>query len=71
MSDNGAIAFMAAIIRQAMTDYRNSKPWQKEHAALRIFFTESPLVRGAGIDGKRLLADLDRERLGKVTRNAK
>lgn len=71
MNDNGAIAFMAAIIRQAMTDYRNSKPWQKEHAALRIFFMESPLVRAAGIDGKRLLADLDRERLEGVKRCAR
>lgn len=71
MSDSGAIAFMAAIIRQAMADYRNAKPWQKEHAALRIFFTESPLVSGAGVDGKRLLADLDRERLEGVKRCAR
>lgn len=71
MHVDGYVNLMAALINQAIKDYRSCKPGSKEWQTLRIFFLHSELLSGAGIDGRALLRELDRKRLKGVNRLAR
>lgn len=70
MHDEGAIALVAAIVRQAIADYYKAKPWQKEYKDLQVFFLTSPFVAAAGIDPVSLIREIDRARLKAVKPSA-